>query len=171
MNNPKSPPNLIAETLNALQERNYSRGTIKSFRWAYSALQRFCVEYAFEHYDEKIGERFIDACKTKQPPLSAKTIQNINRYIAELNASSNGLDWKPTRKPTVEYASSCFDKIVAEYAAYLAKTGIRKKYLRSQVHNVARFLKQADDYKVRDLCNLSAKCIYYAVKTNQSTSG
>jgi site-specific recombinase XerD len=90
-----------------------------------------------------------------------------------LNCTLNNVDWKPGSigRPPVKYASSCYDKIIGEYEAYLYKSGKAKGNVRGRVHIVSRFLQFIEKRGRLSLNDLSASDIYAAFEDATDKSG
>ena len=157
---------LISATLSKLEESGYSSKTIECFKWKYATLKRFCANNHIEHYDENIGERFLDLYRTRQTPISKGKFQTYCRYILRLNCTLASSDWKPLRRPPIEYASSCYDKIANGYEAYLYKSGQTRSHVRGQIHIVARFLKFMEQRNRLKLDAVLATDIYAAFEVS-----
>jgi len=164
MGNLSNLPDLIAKTIKALNELGYKPATIINFKWAYLRVHKFCEKNALANYSEEVGERFIDAYRTQQPPVCINTIKNNRRFISHLNATLQQVKWVPAKSPTAEYANSCFDDIVAKYKAYLCKTGKTEKDIRRRIYLTARFLQYTEQLGCVSLKDLTTQDVHKAFK-------
>jgi site-specific recombinase XerD len=148
--------------MTAIAGFGYSPSSLKGFHKTFSSLQKFCDKEGILHYDESVGERFINKYKERQPPMHKESWKNYNRHIKRLNCTLHQVDWKPARRLPEKYTSSCYDDIVEIYEDYLVKTGKTMHDVRSRIHTVSRFLKHLEIHGRTNLKDLSIKEIYDA---------
>lgn len=162
---------IITRTLADLNNRGYKASYINHHRLIYLALRHHCTENSVDNYSETVGEQFLNTVKAQKPYLRHHSMNEYRMAVRRLNCTLTKTEWRPYVERNVPYENSCYNNIVTEYEIYLYRKGKTKWDVRSHMHNVARFLRFAEQQGCCKLIDLTPKCIFDAFQNSSNKCG
>lgn len=163
---------IIQLAMAQIEKQKYGKGFHEKHKYIYRFLEKFSDEYYKGTYSKQVGEAFLHELSGREKPITKEHFNTYTNAIQRLNHILQGNEnWCPKSGKLKSYVSSCFDKVLMDYEAYLYGTGKMSHYVRSYVHIAARFLCFVESQGITSLLGLSSQCIYSAFQAATDSKG